>query len=750
MSRKSLILCLVALAVMTAAVAAAVFALYKDTPSNVPEEGRYMLVPAVPADAVAVCCLSDISDLSSQSFAGFPFPAALSKLAADGGLGTLAGAPMAFSLHYSGKLTPLYIFDAGSASPEPSAEASVLMDFGREQGLQVAYVDCSNTGCGGEIADRSIVIMAETETLVKASKRHLEQSLSVMEVSGFADAARSAQGNDVLFVSYAHAKPLFSSMFGRKFFNERFGKSSAQKYSEFAGFLGTMGKWAALSFGRSSAVTLSGLQITDSDAAEFMTVLNSSSVSSSAMSDILPSYTLFAISLSMKDVESFTSTYEAYLDSKQKLSDFRFRQNELKKQKKVAPADLVRRLGVTEVAQAVFGDAADPSVVNMLRLSKKDTVLFRGTEITSFDDYTPEALNFAFPSYAASYFGKRFELKDESHFVYVDGWLITGSRKAVAEFADGRATEYSLKEYMADAGAQDLIAARPSAFVAYLNVKAADAMLAKLLAPEMYKAVSTAADGADFCPAVMTVYKQKDRLMTDMAIHKLTLQRTKAPEHERDTVVVVPEGPFRVKNSGTGKMNLFYQNSNGALCLKEEEGKGLWGVPFGKPVCGTAHNVDFYANGKLQILFGAESSIYLIDRLGRFVTGFPVDLGKEILVGPDVYDFRGTKAYNIMVLHKDNTIEMYNLKGRKPSTWLGITADETIKSLPERLEVGGKTFWVVRTSIQTLIFPFDGGTPVKTFKGQEMILPDSSIEVRDAASVAVQCYDGKVRTVTLK
>ena len=238
--------------------------------------------------------------------------------------------------------------------------------------------------------------------------------------------------------------------------------------------------------------------------------------------------------------------------------------------------------------------------------------------------------------------------------------------------------------------------------------------------------------------------------MTDMAIHKLTLQRTKAPEHERDTVVVVPEGPFRVKNSGTGKMNLFYQNSNGALCLKEEEGKGLWGVPFGKPVCGTAHNVDFYANGKLQILFGAESSIYLIDRLGRFVTGFPVDLGKEILVGPDVYDFRGTKAYNIMVLHKDNTIEMYNLKGRKPSTWLGITADETIKSLPERLEVGGKTFWVVRTSIQTLIFPFDGGTPVKTFKGQEMILPDSSIEVRDAASVAVQCYDGKVRTVTLK
>ncbi|MBR5568625.1 MAG: hypothetical protein IKW27_07770 [Bacteroidales bacterium] len=750
MSRKSLILCLAALAIMTAAIAAAVFALYKDTADDAPEEGRYLLMPAIPADAVAVCCLSDVSDISSRAFAGFSFPAALSKQVADGKLGTLAGTQMAFSLHYSGRLTPLYVFDAGSASPEPSAEASVLMDFGRAQGLQVAYVDCSSTGCDREVADRSIILMAETETLVKASKRHLEQSLSVMDVSGFADAARSAQGNDVLFVSYAHAKPLFSSMFGRKYFNERFGNKSSQRYSEFAGFLGSMGRWTAMSFGKSAPVSFSGVQITDKDAAEFMSVLDAAPVASSVMSEILPAYTLFAISLPMKDIESYTSAYEAYLDSKQMLSDFRFRQNELKKQNKVAPADFVKRLGVTEVAQAVYGDATDLSVVNLLKISKKDTVIFRGTGVVSFDGYTPEVQKFAFPSYAASVFGKRFALKDESCFVYVDGWLITGSQKAVEEFADGRATEYSLKEYMADAGRQDLIAARQSSFTAYLNVKKADAMLSKLLSPEIYKAACVAASDAEFCPAVMSVYRHKDRLMTDIDIHSLALQKTKAPEHDRDTVVAVPEGPFRVKNSGTGKMNLFYQNSSGAICLKEEEGKGLWGVPFGKPLCGTAHNVDYYANGKLQIIFGAESSIYLIDRLGRFVTGFPVDLGKSIKLGPDVYDFRGTKAYNIMVLHKDNTIEMYNLKGQKPSIWKGITANETIKALPERIDVGGKTFWVVRTSIQTLIFPFEGGAPVTSFKGQDMILPNSRVEVKDASSVEVECYDGRLRTVTLK
>ena len=93
---------------------------------------------------------------------------------------------------------------------------------------------------------------------------------------------------------------------------------------------------------------------------------------------------------------------------------------------------------------------------------------------------------------------------------------------------------------------------------------------------------------------------------------------------------------------------------------------------------------------------------------------------------------------------------MYNLKGRKPSSWKSITAPETIKALPERIIVGGSTFWVVRTSIQTLIYPFSGGSALTSFKGDQMILPDSEIRIADAASVTVDCYDGTSRTVKLK
>jgi hypothetical protein len=209
---------------------------------------------------------------------------------------------------------------------------------------------------------------------------------------------------------------------------------------------------------------------------------------------------------------------------------------------------------------------------------------------------------------------------------------------------------------------------------------------------------------------------------------------------------VVPDGPYQVKNSGTGKMNKFYQNSHLSLCLNED-GKDLWGIPFQHKICGMANTIDYYANGKLQILFGAADKIYLIDRLGRFVSGFPVSLGKEILLGPEPYDFNGVNKYNVMVLHKDNSLEMYNLKGIKPESWKGIKVEETIKSLPEKIAVGGKSYWVVRTSVQTLIFPLMGGDALTVFEGDKMIRPDSEIRVIDAATVGFDCYDGKQRSL---
>lgn len=745
MSRRSLIICLAVLGVMVFGVAVAVAALYSgvdngthDSGNGIPDQGRYLLLPAVPADAVAVCCFTEVQAAMGGLLRGFDFPAALTEGMAAGKFKSLSSSKMAVSLHYSGDVEALYVFDAGRSSSGVSDDAQSFMDFMRGRRMTVEFVDCSSSASERDIVKRSVILASESDALVKSAVRHLQKGISVMDASGFSDAASSVTGSDVIFFSNSHAKMLMPAAF-------------VKNYASNDSFVADFAQWTSVDLAKfdASGIHASVSAVFEDDASDFMSVLARLQPATSGISQIIPSYTVSAVSLPMKNIQQYTAAYQAYIDSKQSLHVLRNKHKALEARTGISPEDFMKRLDVREVGKADFVAGKGMVSVNLMRIGRQDTLIFVGTENKSFKDYSPSIHVWPYASYVSSVFGKLFELKDESCFTYIDGWIVSGSLEAVKQYVEGYALEYTLQEYMADAGQKDMLASS-SVLNAYFSPMSYTQGNKDIFKTPLLKAVEVMCEDADYCPVIFTVSKGKRGMDMKFQMPRLTILKTKAPEHERDTVVVIPQGPFRVKNSGTGKMNLFYQNSHGAICLQEEGGKGIWGIPFKGKICGTAQTVDYYANGKLQILFGAGNSIYLIDRLGHYVNGFPVDLGKEILLGPDVYDFNGANAYNIMVLHKDNTIEMYNLKGRKPSSWKTIAAPETVKALPERVVVGGNTFWVVRTSIQTLIYPFGGGNALTSFKGDQMIRPDSEVRVMDSVSVSVDCYDGKQRTVTLK
>ena len=496
--------------------------------------------------------------------------------------------------------------------------------------------------------------------------------------------------------------------------------------------------------------SFSGSQIYDGETDEFLTVLEGCTPAASHVSDVLPSYTVSVVSIPVSDHVEYVSAYKSFVDSRQNLHNLTSRQKSLGSAAGIMPEDFFNSLNVREIANASFKVDGKLERVNLIRISCKDAELvFKGNDVTSFRGYVPAVHSWAYGGFAASVFGGMFDLDDESCFTCVDGWIVTGSRPAIEEYVVRKALDYTLAEYMSDAGRHDFSSGRPVLALVYHSLTEDRDESASVLKPVVARKLESAMD-SDYAPVVMTISKEKDGISINADLDGLTLKKTKAPAFERDTTVVVPSGPFKVRNSHTGKINTFYQNRQKAICLRDENGRDLWGVPFGRDLCGTAHNIDYYANGKLQMIFGSGSNVYVIDRLGRYVSGFPLDLGKEILLGPDLYDFSGVKKYNIMVLHKDNTIEMYNLKGKKPDSWLGIAPSETIKSLPEKLIVGGKNFWVVRTSMQTLIYPFYGGEAVTSFEGDDKIRPDSEVKVLDHTSVQVNCYNGKTRTVSIK
>ena len=700
MSRKSIILCVLALAVMFVGIGVAVLYLYSDVESpkaskksHVAADNRHMVLSAVPSDAVLAAVFADFRTVAPSLVAGLEPVDGYGK------------SRMAVSLHYSGKLLPLYVFEA-------KGDEAVVEEFAEHLGAKGLTVSVKD----------GFVLASPSETILKSSVRHLEKKVSILDAAGFDEAVSSVRGANSLFVSNAHMGRLLPAVLGKT-------------YPGTKDFLVRLSDWTAFDLSRSDEMmSFDGAAVYDGDATDFMTVLEKSAPSVSAVSAVLPSYTLFAVSLPMKDTAPYVAAYQSYLDTRQRLQTNIATRDAFKVRYKVTPEALAADLGIREVAAAFLKSGSGMEKITLMRTG-------RNAQYSDTVDYN---------SMAALLFGDFFSRKGETETVFMDGWIISAGKETVNAYRDGKITEYSLKSLLTDTGKGDVLARKASSAVAYFSFSEERSALKEIFTPSFLKLLSPLFEDAEVAPAVLSVTQDKEGAGLGFELMKLSLQKSNEAVFERDTVVVIPTGPFKVKNSGTGKMNEFYQNSHKALCLRED-GKDLWGIPFDKLICGRAGTVDFYANGKLQILFGAGSSIHLLDRLGRYVTGFPLDLKKEILLGPDIYDFSGKKKYNIMVLHKDNTIEMYNLQGKKPDSWKGITvAGETIKNLPERIDLGGSTFWIVRTSVQTLIYSFYGGEPLTVFEGNQRIRPDSEIRKLDGTTVEFTCYDGKARTQALK
>lgn len=748
MNRKTIIICIAAIAVLFAAVSAAVIYLYSDAGRNernaeeLLKDSRFKLFRAVPSDAVAVLRFSSLREASetladSLSFAGdliagtgkSSFLFFLKDVGKN--CSSLRSSPCIISLHYNGRLVPLLIADAGKISPG-SADYDSCSASAEKYGLHFSLRDGA---ADSHMSGMSLLTVSSSDVLVESSARHCSEGISVLDSDGFAQAAAGTVGENLLLLSNRNSGKLVSGIMHRSKF-------------KYADFLKRTGDWSAFSMEEAdeNSFSLRGAVSCDRVAADFMSVFSSLSPASSSVQNILPAGTVFSVSVHTDDPQAYVKAYDRFRDSSTGLSKVIAYRKELAKSAGISPESWMEQLQIKEVAFSVVPAGGAPEEVVLVRPGKEvPRLIFGASDSVSMKDYVPDVREFKYRDFVSSLFGKLFAVPDQSCFTYRDGWIVIGSMRAVKEFVSGDGI--TLGAHLAEIRKDNLFP-RSSYLTVYFSALDAMPSADAVFSRDFKETLSASAAGCDYCMAVLSAGREKSSVGLTLKCLRGVAAR-KVEENRGGGAVEVPKGPFQVKNSATGRTNLFSQHENMYLSLKEENGKGLWTVAFKTPLCGAAGNVDYFSNGKLQILFASGSSLYLIDRLGRFVKPFPVDLGKEILLGPAIYDFNGTRKYNVMILHKDNTVRMYNLQGKVPSQWKDITAGETIIALPERIVIGDKSWWVVRTSLQTLIFDFYGGLPITVFEGDRMIRNDSEIKIVGDSSVEVTCRNGKKSVIKL-
>ena len=185
--------------------------------------------------------------------------------------------------------------------------------------------------------------------------------------------------------------------------------------------------------------------------------------------------------------------------------------------------------------------------------------------------------------------------------------------------------------------------------------------------------------------------------------HHLLLGLQHAPlEMQRTDVLwttpldaAVKHRPWIVVNHNTNGREVLLQDERHRLHLLGSNGKLLWTRQLDGAVLGGVQQVDRFRNGKLQLVFNTAEMLYLVDRNGKDVGGFPVALKGGASAPVAVMDYDQERDYRLLVPMQDGRLLNFSGDGLAVKGWEAPRMDAAATAAAEHLRIRNKDYLLV-------------------------------------------------------
>ena len=156
--------------------------------------------------------------------------------------------------------------------------------------------------------------------------------------------------------------------------------------------------------------------------------------------------------------------------------------------------------------------------------------------------------------------------------------------------------------------------------------------------------------------------------------------------------------PQFVYNHFTKEKMILAQTKKHTLYAINSKGEIIWKKPIGSKILGEINSIDIYKNNKYQCIFNTNEYLYVIDRNGEFVSGFPKKLPYTTKLGHSLFDYNKSKRYRIMIIGEDNHIYNIDHKGKKVKGWKYKKANQKITQSLSHYKVKDKDYILKQTN----------------------------------------------------
>ncbi len=159
-----------------------------------------------------------------------------------------------------------------------------------------------------------------------------------------------------------------------------------------------------------------------------------------------------------------------------------------------------------------------------------------------------------------------------------------------------------------------------------------------------------------------------------------------------DTVIAIK--PFFFTNHITGAKEIFVQDMKNNAYLINAAGRVLWKAPVRERINGSIYMIDYYKNGKYQILFSGKNYLHLLDRNGNYVERFPVRLRSPSTNSLALFDYDNNLNYRLLIAGEDKLIYAYDRSGNVIRGWKPFRTAGVVNAEVSWCRVSGKDYLI--------------------------------------------------------
>lgn len=556
----------------------------------------------------------------------------------------------------------------------------------------------------GTVAN-GLILLSSSENLLSQSLKQMQNGTSLRDISAFADATEVA-GKNVeanIYFNYPALPP----------YVQRALKPAMVYHEE---LIEGFASWTELDLNlKSNGLTFNGFTFTTDSSDKFLDLLIDQKPRAIEFPDHLPANTASFVFFGVSDLISFSADYRQHLANRNQLAALEAKLDTIEKKYGIdLEQTLLAWMGqqhgvcITEPESASFAQEsywvfqARSSELALRLLNDLRAVVAKknGTEAFVANVGDIEVGQLAFGKDLSSLLGEGYEEFGNPFYAIANGYVIFGtSMEAMEKYLQYLQADRTLAKELSFSRFADNLGSSFNVFTyhhlkrsepifrSYLNRKAIDVLDKNKNVVANFEALGTqiTSTGKSFYSNIFLRYDPNWK-KADESFWKGQLD-SKA----RTT-------PKLVKNHVSGDYEVMVQDQQNQLYLFNLVGQELFKRELPEPIEGEIVQVDRFKNGKLQYVFNTKNFIYQLDRNGKDVEGFPIELNSPAETNLKVVEYDNKKDYRLLITCKNKHIYNYEIDGSAVKGWRhNKSSDPTIQPFTH-LYVKGKDYLITGES----------------------------------------------------